>query len=233
MTHRITATDFDGVSCTLEIDILKADHCPVCHEHVTPKVQSYFLDGAGIESRWLQQVCRCPNSACGEVFIANYEAVSQMGSSVPIYFFRNVRPGCPIGPSIPENILAIPSRFAEIYKQASYAEQYGLTEICGGGYRKALEFLVKDFLLSRSESLGLDEEEIKQAFLSKCINEHIEDKMTIRVAKRAAWLGNDEIHYFRKWEDKDIEDLKILLTLTMNAIENQLLAESYEGEMQS
>jgi len=55
--------------------------------------------------------------------------------------------------------------------------------------------------------------------------------MTKSVAERATWLGNDETHYYRKWENKDISDLKALLRLTINAIENQLLAESYENEM--
>jgi hypothetical protein len=32
----------------------------------------------------------------------------------------------------------------EIAQQASDAEQYGLDQIAGVGYRKALEFLIKD-----------------------------------------------------------------------------------------
>jgi len=55
--------------------------------------------------------------------------------------------------------------------------------------------------------------------------------MTQSVAKRATWLGNDETHYLRKWESKDINDLKTLLQLTINSIENQLLAKAYESDM--
>ena len=29
-----------------------------------------------------------------------------------------------------------------------------------------------------------------------------------QIAQRAAWLGNDEAHYFEKWTSKDTEDLK-------------------------
>ena len=68
--------------------------------------------------------------------------------------------------------------------------------------------------------------------LYNCIINYIDDPMTQSVAKRATWLGNDETHYLRKWEDKDIKDLKTLLQLTMNSIENQLLVQSYESEMQ-
>jgi hypothetical protein len=34
------------------------------------------------------------------------------------------------------------------------------------------------------------------------------------MAERATWLGNDETHYIRKWEDKDLQDMKRLITLT-------------------
>jgi hypothetical protein len=51
-------------------------------------------------------------------------------------------------------------------------------------------------------------------------------------AKRAAWLGNDETHYVRKWTDKDVRDLKILITLTINWINNVLLTRKYTAEMQ-
>ena len=50
-------------------------------------------------------------------------------------------------------------------------------------------------------------------------------------AKRATWLGNDETHYVRRWEDKDITDLKNLVRLTVNAVENAILMRQYEKEM--
>ncbi len=36
---------------------------------------------------------------------------------------------------------------------------------------------------------------------------------------RAVWLGNDQTHYLRKWEDKDLADLKRLIQLTLHWIE--------------
>jgi hypothetical protein len=52
-----------------------------------------------------------------------------------------------------------------------------------------------------------------------------------KLGRRAAWLGNDEAHYLRKWEDKDVSDLKLLLRLTMNAIGNRLLEQKCVAEM--
>ena len=49
-----------------------------------------------------------------------------------------------------DRISSLSPKFVEIYNQAEKAEQWGLSEICGMGYRKALEFLVKDFAILMS-----------------------------------------------------------------------------------
>jgi hypothetical protein len=46
--------------------------------------------------------------------------------------------------------------------------------------------------------------EIKQSFLDKCIKGDIDNEKTKNMAQRAAWLGNDEAHYERKSEGKDL-----------------------------
>ena len=51
------------------------------------------------------------------------------------------------------------------------------------------------------------------------------------VAKRALWLGNDETHYLRKWEDKDLTDLRKLIDLTIHWIEMEKLSEEYIEDM--
>ena len=82
------------------------------------------------------------------------------------------------------------------------------------GYRKALEFLIKDYLIS----LHLDkEEEFRKAALGNCINK-IDNSSIKELARRATWLGNDETHYIRKWEDRDIHDLKNLIDLSYQYI---------------
>jgi len=96
------------------------------------------------------------------------------------------------------------------------------------GYRKSLEFLVKDYCILKQPGAA---EEIKKTLLGQCIGTWVEDPKVKECAKRAAWLGNDETHYLRKWESKDINDLKILITLTVNWIHNDILTERYMKEM--
>ena len=52
-----------------------------------------------------------------------------------------------------------------------------------------------------------------------------------QVAARAVWLGNDETHYLRKWEGKDLQDLKKLIALTVHWIEMEELTEAVMKDM--
>jgi len=61
--------------------------------------------------------------------------------------------------------------------------------------------------------------------------EGIEAARVKQMARRAAWLGNDETHYSRKWEDKDLHDLKKVLELTTDWISMEELTKSVIAEM--
>lgn len=61
--------------------------------------------------------------------------------------------------------------------------------------------------------------------LGRCIADDLADDRIKNVARRAAWLGNDETHYVRRWEDRDIENLKRLIELTVRWIEMELETE--------
>jgi hypothetical protein len=50
-------------------------------------------------------------------------------------------------------------------------------------------------------------------------------------ASRATWLGNDETHYVRTWEDKDLSDLKKLIDLTLYWIGAEILTRELEASM--
>lgn len=100
----------------------------------------------------------------------------------------------------------------------------------GIGLRKALEFLVKDFAISENPGKV---DEIQKNLLGACIDKYINDTNVKECAKRAAWLGNDETHYVRKWGNKDIEDLKLLVRLTVNWLESHLLTKQYIASMPS
>jgi len=67
--------------------------------------------------------------------------------------------------------------------------------------------------------------------LAACIEKYVKSEQIKQIAKRAAWLGNDEIHYTRKWEGKDLVDLKRLITLTLHWIEIEKLTADVIDDM--
>ncbi|GBF44630.1 hypothetical protein LPTSP2_39330 [Leptospira ellinghausenii] len=90
--------------------------------------------------------------------------------------------------------------------------------------------MIKDYLIIKTPE---EEEKIRKELLGNSIKNRISDQNIKSCAERAAWLGNDETHYIKKWEDKDINDLKILLQLTVKWIEAEILTKSYLENMNS
>lgn len=202
------------------------EQCPMCHISIHPVYFMNFISGGIGSYTSVEMLCRCPRQDCGQSFLAIYKP-NPKGSTNFIY--DTSAPSIYQAPLIPDNVKAISQSFYNIYSQAHQAEMSGLTDICGAGYRKALEFLVKDFIISKSSE---KKEAIIKTPLGSCIETYIEDATTKKMAKRATWLGNDETHYDRKWEGKDLADLKNLIRLTVNAIDNQILAEDYVADME-
>jgi len=129
---------------------------------------------------------------------------------------------------LPNEISEISPYYAQIYNQSLKAEHYDLKDIAGCGYRKSLEFLVKDYAIKNFPDKS---KEIKLKTLSACINDYCDDAKLKACASRAAWLGNDETHYCRRWEGKDLQDLKVLIRLTESWILTNLLTSKYLEEM--
>ena len=176
----------------------------------------------------LEAVYQCPNADCERLFLAFFLDVNKEPGGRAFYFLRHLAPMAVKEVSFGEELLALSPAFAKIYNQAAAAEAHQLDEIAGAGYRKALEFLVKDFAIKQAQDKA---EEIKAASLKNVIDGYITDANAQQMATFAAWLGNDEVHYLRKWTSQDIDDLKSLIHLVKNDVENVLLMEKYKATM--
>lgn len=181
--------------------------------------------GARVAKNEAQIVFRCTAIECDELFVASYK---QFPGSAEFRFLR-AEPKSAMPVLFPETVREISPAFIQIYNQAMAADGQGLDQLVGIGLRKSLEFLVKDFATSQNPG---QEDKIKALMLSPCITEYISDVSVKECAKRAAWLGNDETHYTRKWDDRDINDLKLLVQLTTNWIDSSILTSRYISEMQ-
>ncbi|EQC44967.1 PF13643 domain protein [Bacteriovorax sp. BSW11_IV] len=210
------------------------DHCPYCKHSMslTPDHATYTLPAHPQYDRknalFLTYVCRRDN--CQKPFIAvyNYRYDPSQHRHKYTHQLSFVIPSLPKNIDWPHEIDEISPSFSEIYNQAVACESHGYNHASGPTYRKSLEFLIKDFAIIENPGKEI---EIRAKLLGQCINEFIDNEPTKQCAKRAAWLGNDETHYTRKWENKDISDLKTLIQLTVNHIQTTLLTKKYLDEM--
>lgn len=199
----VTVPTWKGTSRTLEEYAIE---CPFCHALVNPRY--IFLHGQSL-------FAVCPNSDCNQHFILTSDYTGTR--------FEVVEPNSMPGKrEFSNTIRNVSPDFETIYNQAYHAEQIHLDQICGVGYRKALEFLIKDYLISHVVETDADKVVIKKTFLDKCIQDYVPNEQVKIVARRAVWLGNDETHYTRKWENKDVSHLKRLIDLTVRWIESDI-----------
>lgn len=217
---------------TVTYDVMP-DTCPLCHHGVEPKqFDAAILTGTtDSPATWLEIIYQCARHTCARFFIGRYSRTHSSGPLATREFrLKSVVPKNFVAPSIASEVVKVSTAFQKIYSQSAAAEAQGLDAIAGVGYRKSLEFLVKDYCITEHPN---DADAIKKEFLGKCIETRVSDTGIKECAKRAAWLGNDETHYVRRWEDKDINDLKILIELTMNWIRSSVLTKRYLDDMDS
>ena len=119
----------------------------------------------------------------------------------------------------PKEIVSISQKFCVAFEEANHAYLLKLNVVCGVGFRKALEYLIKDYCIYLHPEL---KQNVLKDELGKCIAEYIDNAQIKEVAERAVWLGNDESHYERKWSDKNVLDLiKIIDLLTDTIIHDE------------
>jgi hypothetical protein len=216
------------------------NQCPHCGHRITPNEGEYHLTNEFLAPPQLECVFTCSNEDCNHLFVGIYslqdypatdpsdELAKSLGVLTKVFMLKETVPKLAFTSGFSNEIMSIGPQFADTYGQAEKAEAYGLTQICGLGYRKALEYLVKDWCVKHHPT---EREKILSQRLAQCIRSYIDDPRVSEMANRAAWLGNDEAHYVKLWIDRDIGDLKLLIKLTCNWMENVLLTEKYRSEM--
>jgi hypothetical protein len=194
------------------------DECPICHHY--SEIQLVRADEV-LNHTMVQVVYQCAFTACKSYFIGYYGPKPQKE-------LKSLKPIMSDASIFSDTISKLSPTFMSIFLEAEQAAQLGLAQIAGPGYRKAFEFLIKDY----AKSLAPDKsEQIERTFSGKVVTDFITDPRIHNVAKRTLWLGNDESHYLRKWTSHDIDDLITLVKLTVNWIEIDQLSRHYSESM--
>lgn len=186
------------------VEFKEVSECPICKSKISP---IYLSNHYEENDRNFSIFCKCPS--CHKTFVTFFKSRSDTTMlNNSRYSFSNIEYSAPNISSVKtfdEKIANLSPNFVETYNQSLSAESYNLSQIAGMGYRKALEFLIKDYCILKNPD---DKDTILKMFLGNCINTYIDDSKIKSLTKLSVWLGNDETHYIRKFLDKDINDLK-------------------------
>jgi hypothetical protein len=131
-------------------DILKyPNECPMCHANI--HIEPYFNEGNirnynneidSLNNDSIQLIFRCPK--CFTLFVSTFSVHYNAGDS---YWLDGSYPQIPQKLEFEDEIRALSPLFVETYEQSNTAEARKLDQIAGCGYRRSLEFLIKDYCI--------------------------------------------------------------------------------------
>lgn len=209
MINEIEAFDFESKEeDTLDVD--EVGFCPYCGQSGPQR-----LGGAAFFGGTLLAIYQCYYNRCQKLFVAEYTKADRGYN----FILSKTYPPEPIMVSFSADIQRMSPDFVRIYSQAAKAETDGLDCICGLGYRRSLEFLIKDYLCKKFPQ---DSEAILSDPLSKCIKNRLDDVRLKTLAEKSVWIGNDEAHYLRKHGDLNIDTMKRFIRAFVTFIDAEI-----------
>ena len=206
-----------------EFNVFKPEVCPFCEKGIDATIVSKFII-SGLSGYVMYVAMKCP--ICGEVFLCKY----LLGGSFNVSMFgeltlpyNQIIGGGVAKESFSDEINNISPTFVKIYNQAYEAEQIGLNEIDGMGFRKAFEFLIKDYAISINPS---EKEAVISKSLSQCISVLFTEAEK-EIFDKTGWIGNDATHYEKKHEKFNTSDLKKMIMICVSKVEAKIREINY------
>lgn len=211
--------------------VFKPSECSCCNKGVDLILCNAFIEDCS-SSSVLCVSFKCP--VCQNIIICKYILNIDIYNHViprSMYPFE-ILGGKGLNKEFSNEINELSPAFVKIFNDAYRAEQIGLIEVVGLGYRRAFEFLIKDYAINQ-EITEVNKESIKRMQLSQVINNYFPDGEIKSLLTRATWIGNDFAHYETKHSDIKLEDLKELLLLSVSRIDETLKTKKYIEKIKS
>lgn len=199
----------------LQITVIMPTECPLCKRGYYGRPLSTWSD-----RRWVCSLYYC--NGCSNFFISGGHQRKDNLEQMSVYSHPSLGTITKFNNSIEE----LSPNFVKIYNEASQAEEKGLTKICGAGFRKSLEFLVKDYASHMNPEKT---EEIRDSNLWNVISLYIKHEDIKILAQKSAWIGNDETHYVRIHDDLDFQDLKEFINAILGYVTAELSVKKAKG----
>jgi hypothetical protein len=198
----------------------RPDKCPFCNTSIVPEQHLARLQINKDQTKTMVNVfygcTKCANSFCVTYSIGN--AVSGIKPKTYYVSPKYTTPPYQTNTKIDERINQVSQRAVDLFHEAEKADNTGLTEIAGMGYRKSLECLIKDALVKLGTKTH---EEVVELNLNQAIELFDGNSRLTRVAHQARVIGNDFTHYEAKYEGYDITTLKKLLGLAFSWLSDE------------
>lgn len=205
------------------INFFITEKCPLCGGISHPKLisKTNYKPSKDINPVLTFQCGVCKKYYCYEYKILNadtytlkngYKSNNLIGSIIEYSKMP------PVNFPYSDEIELLSKEFKKCYLESKVAEVQELNSIAGMGYRKAVEFLIKDYLINFKHKSF---EEIGDKPLNQCI-ELIENENTKILARATVWLANDETHYVRKYDEEGLEKLHRFIDSLVYFILNEL-----------
>ena len=218
MAHTYKINNLDNTA-QVNISVKHPDICPICHRSIDPVYVAGHIEAEGHAA--ISFLCR----GCQRVFLTRYKTFERAGSTYLDSIFEESLPKCFVEEQFPQNIKTVSPNFSKIYNQALQAENLKLDELCGMGYRKSLEFLVKDYCIHMNPDKASD---IQAKLLSNCIDDYIDNRKIKSLAKVCNFIGNNETHYQYQYDWGTIDDMKQFISALVDFISSDIqAAEAY------
>jgi len=197
--------------------------CPHCHIVNNPHTQWNVITKDTDNVPTVITAWQCANDTCEKIFLANYKYENNS------FKFNRFLNGLPKGAEWPKPIVELKSgnpsnmehpeqtKFVKTYLQSLAAENSSLDELAGMGFRKSIEYLVKDWAIQNNPE---DKDKIESSWLGTVIKDYYVGDLK-EILERATWLGNDQAHYNRLFDEYDIDVLKELIELILVELDRQ------------
>lgn len=188
--------------------------CPHCGKGIAPIVHT--SDASAKKDR-VAFILSCP--ICEHFFFSTH-TIQKLPDDTLLSVLETVLPYRKPDSLIPEILRQAYPYFYQIYDQATEAETHGLDKISGMAYRKALEILVKQYLIKQIPN---EEEHILKESLGKSID-RIPLESIRNLAKAISWIGNDQTHMLQRHPDYKVPEMKRFMSALCHLITLEQIA---------
>lgn len=220
---------FDGkIKSKHTVDFKLNEQCPICHVYGSMEfVNSTHVTSQAKGKNTYIAFFLC--NACHRIYAVSY-------SDVPLSSFMYAKATNPV-PCISVNATYTPyepplpklndifntvhfEKFRGAYRDLCLAKAYQIDGLVGMAYRRAIEYLVFDYLI-RFENITVGE--LANKGLEKIITTNFQGDDISEFGQKAAWLGNDFTHYFNKHPEYSINDLATLFDYFLADVQKKIV----------